>query len=61
MTADADPDAGTGQAGEHARGGLSELLGLLDLEGIDGQHLQRGTLIATVAQEGIAHTSQPRP
>jgi acyl-CoA thioesterase II len=35
MTADADPDAGTGRAGEHARGGLSELLGLLDLEGID--------------------------
>jgi hypothetical protein len=29
------PDAGTGQAGEHARGGLPELLGLLDLEGID--------------------------
>ena len=55
MTPDADPAACTGQAGEHARGGLPELLGLLDLEGIDG------TLIPTVAQEGIAHTSQPRP
>ena len=35
MTADPDRDAGTGRAGEQARGGLSELLGLLDLEGID--------------------------
>jgi acyl-CoA thioesterase len=107
MTADADPDAGAGRAGEHARGGLSELLGLLDLEGIDtdlfrsraavvpghrlfggqvaaqalvaaertaaggtrahsrqglgGIFRRDGTLIATVAQEGIAHTGQPRP
>ena len=35
MTADAAPDAGPGRAGEQARGGLSELLGLLDLEGVD--------------------------
>ena len=35
MTPDAGPVAGTGQAREHARGGLPELLGLLNLEGID--------------------------
>ena len=35
MRPGAGPGVGTGKAGEHASGGLAELLGLLDLEGID--------------------------